>query len=71
MKNHDKISFTREYCKCRGIPYRVKGEALFIDGFQVCFSLLNLDYTAIIAMIDGECYYDQFGRFEALAIPQF
>lgn len=71
MNKHDKISFTREYCKCRGIPYRVKGEALYIDGFQVCFSLLNLDYPAIISMINGECYYDQFGRFEALAIPQF
>lgn len=71
MPNHDKISFTREYCRNRAIPYRVKGEALYIDGFQVCFSLLNLDHAAIIAMIDAECYYDQFGRFEALAIPQF
>lgn len=71
MPKHDKISFTREYCRCRSIPYRVKGEALFIDGEQVCFSLLNLDYAAIISMIDAECYYDQFGRFEALAIPQF
>ena len=42
-----------------------------IDGFQVCFSLLNLDYAAIISVIDAECYDDQFGRFEALAIPQF
>lgn len=67
MKNHDKISFTREYCRCRGIRYRVKGEALFLGGTQVCFSLLNLDYTAIIAMIDAECHYDQFGRFEAFA----
>ena len=71
MNKHDKISFTREYCRCRGIPHRVKGEALFIDGWQVCFSLLNLDYTDIIKMIDNECYYDNFGRFEATAIPLF
>lgn len=71
LKNHDKISFTREYCRCRRIPYRVKGEALFIDGWLVCASLLKLDYPAIINMIDSECCYDHLGRFEGLVIPQF
>lgn len=71
MKNHDQISFTREYCRCRDIPYRVKGEALFIDGWQVCNSLYNLPYTEIITMIDNECYYDENGLYEGLVIPQF
>lgn len=71
MQRHDKISFAREYCRCRRIPYRVKGEALFIDGWQVCFSLLNLPYAEIVTMIDNECCYDSYGHFEALAIPQF
>lgn len=70
MKNHDKISFTREYCKCRRIPYSVKGEALYIDGFQVCFSLLNLDYAAIVEMIDKECGgYDSYGFYNGIPLP--
>ena len=65
MKFHDVISFTREYCRCRRIPYRIKGEALFINGRQVCFSLLNLDYHYIITMIDNAVIYDSFGRYIA------
>ena len=66
MSHHDKISFAREYCRCRAIPYRVKGEALFINGRRICFSLLNLDYIGIIQAIDSDCQYDQFGRFAGL-----
>ena len=55
---HDKTTFTAEYCRCRAIPYRIKREALFIKGKQVCFSLLNLTYTDIIGMIDKFCVYD-------------
>lgn len=65
MKFHDKISFTREYCKCRRIPYRIKGEALFIHGKQICFSLFNLDYHHIITMIDNRVIYDSFGWYIA------
>lgn len=61
---HDKISFAREYCLCRRIPYRIKGEALFINGYQVCFSLYNLDYSDILKMIDTAVIYDKYGRYE-------
>lgn len=52
---HDKISFTREYCNCRRIPYRIKGESLYIWNFkynQVCYSLYNHSYADIMKMID-------------------
>lgn len=65
MTIHDKISFTREYCKIRHIPYRIKGEALFIHGRQICYSLYNLDYHYIIDMIDNTVIYDSFGRYIA------
>lgn len=56
--SHNKISFTREYCNCRRIPYKIKGEALFINGYQICYSLYNLTYKDIIEMIDNVCYYN-------------
>lgn len=60
---HNKLTFTAEYCKARRIPYRIKREALFIKGMQVCFSLYNLTYTDIINMIDKECIYDDITTF--------
>ena len=55
---HNKLTFTAEYCRCRAIPYRIKGEALFINRKQVCFSLYNLTYIYIVEMIDKFCIYD-------------
>lgn len=71
---HDKISFAREYCRCRRIPYRIKGESLYIGEFHfnaVCYSLFNHSYADIMKMIDNEVIYDEYGFFESLAIPQF
>jgi len=59
LMKHNKTSFTAEYCRCRAIPYRIKGEALFINKIQVCFSLFNLTYTEIISMIDKFCVFDK------------
>ena len=58
---HNKLTFTAEYCRARRIPYSIKHEALFIGKFQVCYSLYNLTYTDIISMIDKYCVYDDFG----------
>lgn len=71
MTTHDKISFTREYCRCRRIPYRFSREALVIDGFRVCYSIYNIPYTEIVPMIDKEVIYDNMGFYESLAIPNF
>lgn len=71
MTTHDKISFTREYCRCRRIPYRFNREALFIDGFQICYSIYNIPYTEIVQMIDKHVIYNEMGFYESLAIPNF
>lgn len=63
MTTHDKISFTREYCRCRRIPYKFKGEALSIDGFRVCFSIFNIPYTEIVTMIDKAVVYNDMGFY--------
>jgi len=60
---HNQLTFAAEYCRARRIPYRIKGEALFIDRKQVCFSLYNLTYVGIIEMIDIECIYDDVTTF--------
>lgn len=66
--SHDKFSFTREYCRCRKIPYRITGESLLIKGYFICFSLLNLSYTDIINVIDTSVNYDNFGNFMCLKL---
>ena len=69
---HDKISFVREYCRCRRIPYKIVKEALFIDNSQVCFSVYNLIYTELIKMIDDFCIYDDVTQdFVSISIPMF
>lgn len=71
MTTHDKISFAREYCRCRRIPYRFNRETLYIDGFPVCFSIYNIPYTEIVQMVDKEVIYNEIGFYECLAIPSF
>ena len=60
---HDKITFTREYCLARRIPYKIKREALFIDGVQFCYSLYNLTYADIVNCIDSFVKYDDLTTF--------
>ncbi len=49
MAEHDKITFAKEYCLCRRIPYRFKGEQLEIgkEKRSVIFSVYNIPYTEI------------------------
>lgn len=61
---HDKVSFAREYCRCRRIPYRFNGESLYIDGRFVCFSIYNISYGGIMAMIDKVVKYDEYGFYK-------
>lgn len=57
--NHDKVSFTREYCQCKKIPYRIaRNEALTIAGYHAIYSLYNLTYNEIVNAIDEMCEYD-------------
>lgn len=63
MKDHNILTFTAEYCRMRRIPYRIKHEALFIEGHQICYSLYNLTAKDIIDMIDKVCVYDSVTRF--------
>lgn len=60
---HDKISFVREYCRCRRIPYRIHGESLYINGCYFCFSVYNLTYAELIQAIDKVCVYDSVTTF--------
>lgn len=68
MTTHDKISFTREYCRCRRIPYIFNREVLVIDGFRVCYSIYNIQYAEIVQMIDKSVNYNEMGFYESLAI---
>lgn len=63
MKQHDKISFVREYCRCRRIPYRIMREALYIAGEYFCFSVYNLTYLELVQAIDKVCVYDDTSTF--------
>ena len=56
---HNKLTFTAEYCRARRIPYSIKREALFVKKFQVCYSLYCLTYSNIIDLIDNVCEYDE------------
>ncbi len=56
---HDRITFVREYCLARRIPYRIKGEMLYIDGRYFCYSIYNLTYIELLQAIDKECVYDE------------
>ena len=57
--NHNKVSFTREYCQCKKIPYRItRNEGLTIAGSHAIYSLYNLTYGEIVRTIDEMCEYD-------------
>lgn len=63
---HDKISFVREYCRCRRIPYKIKGEQLFIGGTFLLYSILNFDYADLIRTIDSVVLYSRYGYYDGL-----
>ena len=63
MKQHDKISFVRENCRCRRIPYRIAHETLYIAGKYFCYSVYNLTYLDIVQAIDNVCVYDEISTF--------
>ena len=63
MKQHDKISFVREYCLCRRIPYRIMRESLCIAGEYFCYSVYNLTYSELVQAIDKVCVYDETSTF--------
>lgn len=61
MTNHNKITFAKEYCLCRRIPYKFKGEQLTIgDDKKISFfSVYNFSYSDLIAEIDKYVEYDE------------
>lgn len=63
---HDKISFVREYCRCRRIPYKIKCEQLFIGGTFLLYSILNFDYAGLIREIDSVVSYSLYGYYNGL-----
>lgn len=60
---HDKISFTREYCRCRRIPYHFDKESLYIDNHYICYSIFNIPYTEIVPLVDKHVAYDSLGFY--------
>lgn len=74
MKDHNKITFVREYCLARRIPYKIKGEQLSIRDKETksewftCFSIYNLTYSELLKVIDRMVIYDQYGDFQNVNI---
>ena len=56
--SHNKETFVKEYCLCRRIPYKLKGETLYINKQPVIFSVYNLTYQDLLKTIDNWCEYD-------------
>ena len=59
MKEHNKRTFAKEYCLCRRIPYKFKGEQLILgkDKKTVIYSIYNIPYSEIVSTID-KCVED-------------
>ena len=54
--SHNKITFAKEYCLCRRIPYKMKGEQMIIgrDKKEVIYSVYNFTYDELVRVIN-EC----------------
>lgn len=69
MREHNKITFAKEYCLCRKIPYKFKGEQLTIgdmktyNGSLSILSVYTYTYQELIDMIDYYTEYDAFGYY--------
>lgn len=72
MATHDKVTFVREYCLCRRIPYRFVGNfgQLIIGnsnvGADCIYSVYNLPYSELVSTIDSMVQYDEYGWFAGL-----
>lgn len=72
MTNHNKITFAKEYCLCRKIPYKFSGEQLTIgdmktyNGTVSIFSVYNFTYKDLIEIIDRYVEYDEFGNYKCV-----
>ena len=55
--SHNKITFAKEYCLCRRIPYKFNGEQLVIGGKNetknIIFSVYNIPYELV--RVINEC----------------
>ena len=65
MTSHNKITFAKEYCLCRKIPYKFNGERLTIGKYDgtygsavSIFSVYNFTYADLIKCIDEQVEYD-------------
>ena len=63
MAQHDKLTFTAEYCRARRIPYKIKNETLSIGNKYICLLLYTLPYAEIVPMINDACLYDPYTTF--------
>lgn len=74
MTEHNKITFVKEYCKCRRIPCRFKGESFVIGDSKVKFgaityySAYNFSYPDLIKEIDRFVEYDEYGYYKGIDI---
>ena len=74
MKEHNKITFAKEYCLCRKIPYKFNDEQLTIgdmktyNGTVSIFSVYNFTYKDLIEMIDKYTEYNEFGDYVRVRI---
>ena len=70
MAEHNKITFVKEYCKCRRIPCRFKGEQFIIGnpkekfGSVTYFSAYTFSYSDLIREIDRFVEYDEYGYYK-------
>lgn len=69
MSIHNKTTFAKEYCLCRRIPYKFKGEQLTIGDMKTyggslsIFSVYNYTYHDLIDVIDYHTEYDALGHY--------
>lgn len=66
MAIHNQLSFIREYCLCRRIPYKFHGETLVVGTKEHSFfiySVFNFTYVDLIRIIDNKVEYNNFGYF--------
>lgn len=72
MAEHNKITFVKEYCKCRKIPCRFKGESFDIGdtkdpfGHIHYYSAYNFSYEDLIKEINRFVRYDNCGCYEGI-----
>ena len=58
MERHNKRTFVMEYCRCRKIPYRLKGDSVVVKGQVICPSVNLFTYRDLLDLIDSACVYE-------------